>query len=248
MAGNTADPGTSVTKRVLAILGAFDDTHARLTLTELSHRSGVSLTTTHRLVGELVAGGALVKGRTGRYVIGRTLWDIGLLAPVERGLREIASPFLHDIYGATLATVHLGVREGTSVLYLDRISGHASVRVVSQIGTRLPLHATGVGKVLLAFAPDRVQDQVLRSLTPVTRHTLTDPDEVRAQLGGVLRNGYAQTDGEMTLGACSLGVPIRHRDGQVIAALGVVVPSLKSGRSRLVSALAVAAQGITRSF
>lgn len=248
MAGNTAEPGTSVTKRVLAILGAFDEAHPRLTLTELSQRSGVSLTTTHRLVGELVVGGAMVKRRGGRYVVGRMLWDIGLLAPVERGLREIASPFLHDIYGETLATVHLGVREGTSVLYLDRISGHASVGIVSQIGTRLPLHATGVGKVLLAFASERVQEEALRSLAPVTRHTLTNPDQVRTQLASVLRNGYAQTDGEMTLGACSLGVPVRHRDGHVIAALGVVVPSLKSVRSRLVSALEDAAQGISRSL
>jgi DNA-binding IclR family transcriptional regulator len=208
----------------------------------------VSLTTAHRLIGELVLGGALRKGRDGRYVVGRKLWDLGLLAPVERGLREIASPFLHDIYGATLATVHLGMREGTSVLYLDRISGHASVRIVSQIGTRLPLHATGIGKVLLAFAPEQVQDQALRSLVPVTPNTLTDPDQVRAQLAGVLRNGYAQTEGEMSTGACSLGVPIRHRNGQVIAALGVVVPNLRRGRSRLVSALEVAAQGISRSL
>jgi DNA-binding IclR family transcriptional regulator len=248
MAGNTARPGTSVTSRVLAILGAFEKAHHQLSLTEISARSGVSLTTTHRLVGELEAWGALVRRRDGLYVIGRKLWDVGLLAPVERGLREIASPFLHDIYGATLATVHLGVREGTSVLYLDRLSGHASVPIVSQIGTRLPLYATAVGKVLLAYAPARIQDEVLASLVPITRHTLTEPEQVRAQLAGVLKHGFAQTAEEMSLGACSLGVPVRRSDGSVVAALGVVVPSLKSGRSRLVSALEVAAQGVSRSL
>ena len=96
------------------------------------------------------------------------MWDLGLLAPVQTGLRQVASPFLHDIYGATLATVHLAVRDGTAVLYLDRLSGHASVPVVSQVGSRLPMHATGVGKVLLAYAPEDVRAAVLANLTRIT--------------------------------------------------------------------------------
>jgi len=85
------------------------------------------------------------------------LWDLGLLAPVQTGLRQLASPYLHDLYGATLATVHLAVRDGVEVLYLDRLAGHASVPAVSRIGSRLPMHGTGVGKVLLAHAPPDVQ-------------------------------------------------------------------------------------------
>jgi hypothetical protein len=69
-------------------------------------------------------------------VIGRRLWDLGLLAPVQTGLRDVAAPFLQDLYGATMATVHLAVRDGTQVLYLDRLSGHASVPVVSRVGAR----------------------------------------------------------------------------------------------------------------
>ena len=76
---------------------------------------------------------------------------------MQTGLVELASPYLHDLYGATLATVHLAVRDGTEVLYLDRLRGSASVPIVSTVGSRLPLHATGVGKVLLAHAPPDVQ-------------------------------------------------------------------------------------------
>src|SRR5262245_33556755 len=100
MAGNTAAPGTTVAARVLAILGAFDPGHRSLTLTEIARRAGLAPPTAHRLVGELAAWGALRRDGTGRYVIGRRLWDLGLLAPVQSGLREIASPFLQDIYGA----------------------------------------------------------------------------------------------------------------------------------------------------
>ena len=100
-------------------------------------------------------------------MVGRRIWDLGLLAPVQTGLRHLASPYLHDLYGATLATVHLAVRDGTEVLYLDRLSGTVSVPIVSTIGSRLPMHATGVGKVLLAHAPAEVQE-VLAHLTRVT--------------------------------------------------------------------------------
>jgi DNA-binding IclR family transcriptional regulator len=245
MAGNSSTPGTSVTSRALAILGAFDEQHRRLTLTELAERSGLPVPTTHRLVGELVACGALVRSPSGQYVVGRRLWDLGLLAPVQTGLRQVASPFLHDLYGATLATVHLAVRDGIEVLYLDRLAGHASVPVVSTIGSRLPLHATGVGKVLLAHAPAEVQAAALGRLVRVTPYTVTQPGLLRRQLTRVLREGYATTVEEMSLGACSVAVPIR-RGEDVVAALGIVVPSLKKDRPRLVSALQVAARGVSR--
>ena len=113
-------------------------------------------------------GGRWPAPASGEYVVGRRLWDIGLLAPVQTGLRQLASPYLHDLYGATLATVHLAVRDGTEVLYLDRLAGTRRCRWSAQIGSRLPLHATGVGKVLLAHAPLEVQQRVLADLPRIT--------------------------------------------------------------------------------
>ena len=245
MAGNSSAPGASVTSRALALVAAFDEDHRRLTLTELAGRAGVPVPTAHRLAAELVAWGALARNGDGEFVIGRRLWDIGLLAPVQAGLVELASPYLHDLYGATLATVHLAVRDGTEVLYLDRLSGSVSVPVVSTVGSRLPLHATGVGKVLLAHAPGEVQDAVLTDLPRITPYTVTQPGRLRRQLRQVLRDDYATTSEEMSLGACSVAVPIRQHDA-VVAALGIVVPSLKRDKGRLVAALQVAARGIGR--
>jgi DNA-binding IclR family transcriptional regulator len=246
MAGNTSAPGATVTSRALALLGAFDEHHRRLGLTELAERAGLPVPTAHRLVGELVAWGALTRAATGEYAVGRRLWDLGLLAPVQTGLRELASPYLHDLYGATLATVHLSVRDGLEVLYVDRLAGHASVPVVSSVGSRLPLHSTGVGKVLLAHAPTEVQHSVFGRLTRITPYTITQPGLLRRQLGRVLRDGYATTTEEMSLGACSIAVPIR-RGPDVVAALGIVVPSLKD-RAKLVGAMQVASRGIGRSL
>lgn len=245
MAGNLSTPGATVASRVLALLGAFDADHRRLSLSVLAERAGLPLPTAHRLVGELVEWGALSRDARGGYVVGRRLWDVGLLAPVQTGLRQLASPYLHDLYGATLATVHLAVREGTQVLYVDRLAGNASVPVVSGVGSRLPLHATGVGKVLLAHAPADVQATVLSSLRRVTPYTITQPGNLRRQLSRVLRDGYATTVEEMSLGTCSVAVPIRVESG-VVAALGIVLPTLKHDRARHVAALQVAAQGIAR--
>ena len=248
VAGNAARSGLSVTSRALALLGAFDARHRRLTLTVIADRAGLPVATAHRLVGELVAWGALARTPSGEYVIGRRLWDVGLLAPVHTGLRELASPYLHDLYGATLATVHLAVRDGLQALYVDRLSGHASVPVVSSIGSRLPLHATGVGKVLLAHAPAEVQESVLASLSRITPYTISQPARMRRQIAAVAADGYATTIEEMTLGACSVAVPI-SAGSDVVAALGVVVPSLgPRERARRVSAMQVAARGIGRSL
>lgn len=237
----------SVTARALDLLGVFDTEHRGLTLSELARRSGTPLATAHRLVAELVKWGALARQPDGEYVIGRRIWQLGLLAPVQSELRTAAGPFLHDLYGATLATVHLAVRDGLEALYVDRLSGHVSVPVVSKIGSRLPLHATGVGKVLLAHAPDDVRANALKNLTRVTAYTVTQPARLLDQLRRVRAEGYATTGEEMSLGACSVAVPVRNGD-TVVAALGMVVPDLRRQLPRMVSALQVAAQGIGRTL
>lgn len=247
MVNGASKQGQSVTSRALALLGAFDERHRRLNLTELAARTELPVATAHRLVGELVAWGALSRTPAGDYVVGRRVWDIGLLAPVQTGLRQVASPYLHDLYGATLATVHLAVRDGRQVLYLDRLSGHASLPVVSTIGSRLPMHATGVGKVLLAHSPPDVMVAVLADLPRITPYTVSQPGRLRRQLERIREDDFATTVEEMTLGACSVAVPIRAGHS-VVAALGVVVPSLKRDRPRLVSALQVAARGVGRSL
>jgi DNA-binding IclR family transcriptional regulator len=247
MAGNSSAPGVSVTQRLLSVIAAFDDRHRSLALTELARRAAIPVPTAHRLVGELVDGGALERRDDGRYVIGPLLWEAGLLASVRGRLSQVAEPFLSDVYAATLATVHLAVRDGEQVLYLHRLAGRATVPIVSTVGSRLPMYCTGVGKVLLAHAPRDVQEKVFASLVRITPHTITSAAVLTAQLDRIRRDGVATTVEEMSLGACSLAVPVlQSSDGAVAAAIGVVVPTLKRDRQRLLGALTVAARGIGR--
>jgi DNA-binding IclR family transcriptional regulator len=247
VAGNSQSPGVSVTSRLLRIVTAFDDTHRALTLTALAARADLTLPTAHRLLRELVAAGAVDRDDNGRYVVGRLLWEIGLLAPAQGHLTAVADPFLSDVYAATLATVHLAVRDGTNVLYLQRVAGRASVPIVSTVGTRLPMHCTGVGKVLLAYAPSSLRAEVFADLARMTPRTITSVAVLQDQLSRIRREGVGTTAEEMSLGACSMAVPVMQAsDGSVAAAIGVVVPTLKRDRQRLLGALQVAAHGIGR--
>jgi DNA-binding IclR family transcriptional regulator len=251
VAGGAGAAGRSVTSRALGVLDAFDSSHPRLTLSEVAERSATPLTTAHRLLADLAAWGALSRRPDGRYEIGRKLWDLGLLAPVQLELRQVASPFLLDVHTATRDTVHLAVRDGLRALYVERISGRESVPVISQVGSRLPLHATGVGKVLLAAAPDDVVEQVTRQLTRETRHSVVDPRLLTRELTEVRRRGAARTSEEMSLGAASVAVPVTvERPGGpvVAAALGIVVPAHRRDLGRLVPVLQVAARGIGRAL
>ena len=249
MAGRSATPGRSVTSRALGILDAFGSDAPRLSLSEIAERSGTPLTTAHRLLGELTGWGALVRRPDGRYEIGRKLWNLGLLAPVQLELRQVAAPFLHDLHTTVRDTVHLAVREGLHALYVERISGRVHVPIVSQVGSRLPLHATGVGKVLLAAAPDDVVEQVLADLRPITRHTVVDRERLTLELAEIRRRRFARTCEEMSPGAASIAVPVqveRPSGPLAVAALGIVVPPQRRDLARVVPALEMAARGIGR--
>ena len=108
----------SLIGRAFIVLGAFDAKSPRLTQSEISRRSGLPLPTVHRLCGQLVAEGALERRSDGKYQVGVRLWEIGALAPGAHGLRQVALPFLEDLYEVTRENVQLVVREGTEALYL----------------------------------------------------------------------------------------------------------------------------------
>lgn len=247
MAGGTSGDG-SLVARALAVLGCFDADHQRLALAEIARRADLPPSTAHRLVGELVRLDALRRGPDGRYEIGRRMWEIGLLAPVQQDLRELALPHLQDVHRTTGETVHLAVRDGLHSLYVERIVARTSTPVLSRTGARLPLHATAVGKVLLAHSQPDVVREALRGPRRVTTRTIVEPGRLSRELSEVRRRGFARTAEEMTAGAWSVAVPIVLSDGRVVAALGVVVGNGRRDLVRLVPTLQVAASATARSI
>ena len=154
-----AAPRASVTARVLALLSGFDEAHPRRSLTDLARHADLPVSTAHRLLRELEDWHAVDRDADGLYCVGRRLWQLGTLAPVQRELREVALPAMQDLYEATHENVQLAVLQGTTALFVERIHGKSSVAVQSRAGRPLPLHTTGVGKVLLAYAPRDVVEE-----------------------------------------------------------------------------------------
>ena len=239
----------SAPERLLAVLGAFDHDHPALSLTDISRRAGLSLTTAHRLVGALSDWGALERDAGGIYHVGLRLWEIAALSPRGLPLRQVALPYLEDLYEATHENVQLAVRDGSDVVYIEWLSGRSSVGVHIRVGARWPLHATGVGLALLAHGEPEFQERYcagrLMSFTP---YTLTDPARLRRVLAEVRRTGVAVSSRQVTDDALSVAAPVRGPGGAVVAAVSVVVTQVHAQVPVLVPAVRLAGRGISRAL
>jgi DNA-binding IclR family transcriptional regulator len=202
--------------------------------------------TAHRLVAELEIWGALERDATGSYEIGGRIWRLGLLAPVQTELREVAFPYMQDLFHVTKDNVQLAIRDGMRSLYVERIAGQRSFPILGKPGARLPLHTTAVGKVLLAHASSDVTKAALSALTPETPSSITDPRIMKSQLDAAIRDGYATTKDEMTVGASSIAVPIFDWNNKVIAAIGIVTQTGTHDLKNWVPALKVVATSLSR--
>lgn len=221
MAVKRTAPGESVTFRALGLLNAFDETHRVLSLSQIARRSNTPLATTHRRLRDLVDGRLLQQRTDGLYEIGARTWHLGQLAR-PTSMREAALPHLQDLVLRTGQTVHVGVRDGHTAMVIDRLAGSRTFTTRHLPGSRLPLHSTGIGKVLLAFAPDGVQEQVLARLTAITPFTVTDPRRLRRDLELIRRTRLADSLQQNRLGVASLAVPVFGQGETVMAAIGVL--------------------------
>ena len=212
--------------KALALLDAFALDDPELSLNELARRTGLPLSTAYRLATELVSWGGLERARGGGYRVGLRLLEVGARAPRSAGLHEMVVPFMQDLFVATRENVHLAVLEGHEALYIERVTGLRSIPVKSRRWGRLPLHATGVGKVLLAYADERFTDQVIAAgLARFTPYTIVAPGHLRRNLAEIRRTGVAFAHEEMTVGRLSVAAPISDADGRVVAAMSIVVPT-----------------------
>jgi DNA-binding IclR family transcriptional regulator len=216
----------SVIGKVTAILDAF---------TAEDHGVGFA---------ELVAARLLDKV-DGRFHLGGHLFELGLRASVERGLLEVATPFLEDLYERTHETVHLGVREGVDVVYVAKLGGHRQAKAPSRLGGRMPLHATAIGKALLAHAPPEVRSEVLgQALTRLAPRTIASPRVLADQLDDIVEAGVAFEFEESAVGIVCVAAPILDGSDAVVAAISVTGPATRFQPQTHATAVRAAAAGI----
>lgn len=237
----------SVLSRQLSILDAFDAGAAFLTLSEIAQRSGLPMTTTHRLVNELVDERLLERLPDRSYQLGLRLWELAARTPRAMGLREIAYPMVQLVQNQVRQHTQLGVEGGHDVVYLERMSRPNAVVNATIVGGRISLGASAIGHVLLSDRPraflEEVVDAGIRRYTEKTPQTL---DELLEVVDRVREVGYSVAEGFIHPAARGMAAPIYGPDGRVLAGLGVVVPSGEPVNMRILELLRNAARGVSQ--
>lgn len=235
----------SVLGKVMAVLQAFTAEDQGVSFADLQRRTGLPKATLHRVAGDLVTA-RLLDRVDGVYHLGGRLFELGMLASVERTLLEVATPFLEDLYERTHETIHLGVREGAEVVYVAKVAGHRQVRSPSRIGGRMPLHSTALGKALLAHAGEPARVAVLSGpLARLTPRTLTAPGRLRQQLDAVVETGVAYEYEESARGIVCVAAPVLDRDDRPVAAVSVAGPVTRFRPAQHAASVRAAAAGIS---
>lgn len=239
----------SLIDRALQVLGTFQGGRVRQSLSDMSRRAELPIATTHRIVQRLSAWGALEREPDGRYRVGLRLWEVASLAPRSVGLQRIARPFLQDLYETTGYAAHLAVREGLELVSIERFQSPRRRVRRPLVGNRYPLHATAIGLVLLAHAPEGVQDEVMaRGLDAYTPRTYTDPDVLRQVLAEIRATGYAVSDRQVDEVHVGFAAPVRSADGVVVAAASLALDESGVDTKNLIHLVRLTAASISRAL
>jgi DNA-binding IclR family transcriptional regulator len=209
----------SVLGRAALILDAFDGTDPVLSLGDLIARSGLPKSTVHRFADQLVDLGWLERS-VGGYRVGLRLFEVGGLAERRKRLAEVAGPHLHELSAATSWAVHLGVLPDTEVVYLVKLPVRG-LEVPTRDGGRMPSYCTGLGKAMLAWAPEEQVERVIEAgLERRTPSTIVNPDAFREELAAIRDLGVAYDRDEACDRVSCVAAPIRG-SGRAIGAVSV---------------------------
>jgi IclR family pca regulon transcriptional regulator len=219
----------------LAVIEAFGAETPAMTLSEVARRTGISPGSAQRILRTLASLG-YVGAEEGRFSLKPRALQLGYAYLASLPLTSIAQPMLSALMLATDETCSLALLDGSDVVYVARAPARRLRRDYMAVGTRLPAHATSVGKVLLAALPPTALEALLSILPQtaqqLTPNTLTDRDAVWAAVRRAAEQGYAVNDQEAIMGLRSLGVPVTV-GGRVVAAMGLSVEVVRVSREDL---------------
>lgn len=210
--------------RGLQIVELLADTEDGLTTTQLVEQIKLDKSTVSRLMKTLENYRFAERDpQTRRYFLGTHIRELGRRAGRYAKLREIADPHLQHLGSLTGENAHMAVYSPPHALTIADVPSTEPLRVVSEVGRRMPMHCSAVGKCLLAFADLPIPPDIMR----YTNRTLTELPQVELQLEQIRLQAYALDDEELTLGVRGLAVPIRNREGRSIASLGLSGPTVR---------------------
>lgn len=235
----------SVVGRIAAILQVIEDSPRPVGISEIAAATGLAKGSVHRLVGQLVDERLVERDPESRLTLGVRLFELGSSVPLPRTLAHAARPLMVDLHQATDRQVHLAVLDGVEVVYIEIV--HGGLPLASSIGGRLPAHATGVGKTLLAYSPRSVvTERIDAGLDPMTPRTIVTPGGLGRALQDIRTTGTAYDHEESHVGISCVAAPVFGADKKIRAALSVTGQTQRMDLPRLGVAVRTAAFTLSR--
>lgn len=212
------------TLKALEVLEMLAEAEDGARLTDIAEESGYPLSTARRLLMSLIERGYVEQDpQTSRYHLGAKILTLQAQGIRHRHVGRLAYSHLSLLRQQLDETINMGILSERSVIYLETLAPDSSFSFYAPPGTRMPLHATAMGKVLLAHLPTTTRAAMLATLEwkPFTPHTITSSTGLEAALTTIARQGYAVDNEEYALGIRCIAAPIADYSGRVVAGVSV---------------------------
>ena len=227
-----AGPATSASEKTLLVLEAALQHHR---FTDVVAATGLTRTTTHRILATLADRQFVVAAADGSYLPGPKLLSMAGQALQRIDISAIAQPFVDELVDRVHCTVHVGVANGDEIVYLIRADSDKPYRMPSRVGHAIPLHTSGIGKVVLAGLSDEgVERYAARTGLPArTANTLTTVEALAAEIAEVRRHGYALDREENVPGVGCVAAPVHDHTGTVRYGLSISTLTLEHSLAQI---------------
>lgn len=225
----------STLERGLSVLRAFDQHHPEMQLSEVAAATNLPPAVARRCLHTLVQLGYVAKhGR--RFLLRPEVLVFGSAYVSSMSLETVALPTLQNLRDQTGDSSSMAVISGHDVLYIAHVSTHRPIRLSANVGTRFPLHATSLGKVLLAFQPEEAIEKFFQTatLTRFTERTVTSEAEMRRRLAQVRETGFDSAWDELDYGIVSVAVPVFDKDRRITSAINCSTMPTRISQDELV--------------
>lgn len=226
--GIAATPTVQVIERMFTLIDVLASREEAISLKEISEKSGLHLSTTHRLLNDLATGRFVEHPQPGSYRLGMRLLELGNLVKSRLNVRDAALLPMRELHKLIQQPVNLSLRQGDEIVYIERTySERSGMQVVRAIGGRAPLHLTSVGKLFLAADdPQRVRAYATRTgLSGHTKNSLTQLSTLERELSKVRQYGNAHDNEELELGVRCMAAGIYDDQGTLVAGLSISAPA-----------------------
>ncbi|MBT9174103.1 MAG: Transcriptional repressor IclR [Syntrophomonadaceae bacterium] len=212
-------------ERALRILIILAEAGAPLALSQIRDRTGLNISTAHRLLHTLMKDGFISQDKdSGKYLLGLRTFEVGHAALYAMDIRATARPFLQELVERCNETVNLAILDRYDVVYIDQIESQNMIKIFARVGSRGPSYCTGAGKALLAQLSEREFERFLHYKEPLQRYTpatICDPDRLKEELAQIRKNGYALDRGELEEGVRCVAAPLWNFENKAAAAISV---------------------------